>query len=500
MSNALKMMSTADLEALQAGDLSKVSTQGLQRLQASQEKPAPTSWFERQKAGLATAPINAYLGIKQKFGGLDSIEENILAQNKAAEKAAPGASLLSNVGLAVPAMFLPGANTIAGAGVVGAVQGLTQPVEGEQSFSNIATGTLANTAVGGALGTAGQYGANKVAGMFANRLTQQTADAASEKARNALRDTALAEGRAAGYVVPNSEVAPSFLGNRLESLGGKAAIKQEAAARNQQVTNALTRQALGLPDDTPISQGVLDNLRKTAGKTYQEVSALSPQAQADLEALKVARNEATGWFTAYNRSARPDDLAKAKAARQTADQLEAALEGHALSFGKQDLIPALRDARKQIAKTYTVERALNKSTGDISAPVIGRMFDKGKPLSDGLDTVGRFNQAFPKFTGAGASTPAAGVSKSEMLAGAMLGGVGVAGTGSPEGALAAALPLLSHPARAAALSSVLRKTPKYQPGLLTRGGAMLPEEVYGLLGRSGGAYFTPGLAGLLATE
>lgn len=458
------------------------------------------SWLERQRNGLASAPINAYLGIKQKFGGLDSVEQNILAQNRQAEKSAPVASLLSNVGLAVPAMFVPGANTLAGAGVVGAAQGLVQPVEGEQSFGNIAKGTLANTAIGGALGTAGQYGANKVAGMFGKRLATETAEGAAAQSRNSLRDAALNEGRSAGYVVPNSDVAPSFLGNRLESLGGKAAIKQEAAARNQQVTNALTRQALGLPDDVAISQGTLDNLRKTAGKAYQDVAALSPQAQADLEALKVARNEATGWFAAYNRSARPDDLAKAKTFRQQADALEKALEQHALGAGKPDLIPSLVDARKQIAKTYTVERALNKATGDISAPVIGRLMDKGKPLSDGLDTVGRFNQAFPKFTGAGASTPAAGVSKSEMLAGTLLGGMGVLGTGSPEGALLATLPLLSHPARAAALSKALQKTPQYGPGLLTRGAAALPDEVYGLLGRQGGAYLTPGMAGLLSAE
>lgn len=496
----LRWMSTADLEALQAGDLSKVSTQGLQRLQAGQEKPEQTTWMERQKKGLATAPINAYLGIKQKFGGLDSIEQSILAQNKEAERAAPVASLFSNLGVAVPAMMVPGANTLAGAGVVGALQGLTQPVEGEQTLGNIARGTVANTAMGGALGTTGQYGANKVAGFVANRFAGQTADAAAAQSRNSLRDSALQEGRAAGYVVPNSDVAPSFLGNRLESLGGKAAIKQDAAASNQQVTNELTRKALGLPDDLPISQGTLDGLRKTAGKAYQEVAALSPQAQADLEALKVARSEATGWFTAYNRSARPDDLAKARAAQAASDQLETALEGHATAAGKADLIPALTDARKQIAKTYTVQRALNKATGDVSAPVLGRILDKGKPLSDGLDTVARFNQAFPKFTGVGATTPAAGVSKSEMLVGATLGGLGMAGTGSPEGALAAALPLLSHPARAAALSRFMQMPPKYRAGLLTRGAAAIPNDMYGLLGRSSGAYFTPGLAGLLAAE
>lgn len=458
------------------------------------------SWLERQRNGLATAPINAYLGIKQKFGGLDSIEQSILAQNKEAEKAAPAASILSNAGLMVPSMMLPGASTIVGAGAVGALQGLTQPVEGEQSANNIIKGTMLNTLTGGALGSAGQYGANKVAAMFGGNLASKTAEAAAQKSRNSMKDAALAEGRAAGYTVPNSDVAPSFLGNRLESIGGKAAIKQEAAVRNQQVTNALTRKALGIADDVPISQSVLDGMRKTAGKAYQEVSDLSPQAATDLEALKVARNEATGWFTAYNRSARPDDLAKAKAARELSNQLEAALEQHAKAAGRNDLVPALVNARKQIAKTYTVERALNKTTGDVSAPVLGRLQNKGKPLSDGLDTIGKFNEAFPKFTGAAASTPAAGVSKSEMIMALMLGGAGAASTGSPEGMLAAGLPFLAHPARAAALSKVLQKSPEYGVGLLTRGAGRLPPEFFSLLSRTGAGYATPAVTGLLSTE
>jgi len=466
------------------------------------EKPMFTpaeSRLERLRDGLASAPINAYLGVKQYFGGLDPIEQRILEQNKIAERASPVASLASNVAMAVPAMLVPGANTLTGAGVIGAIQGLMQPVEGEQSAANIAKGKVANAAIGGGLGVAGQFGANKLTAAFADRAATQAAEAAAAQSRNALRDSALAEGRAAGYVVPKSDVAPGFISNRLESLGGKAAIKQEATVRNQQVTNALTRQALGLPDDLPISQNVLDNLRKTAGTAYSDVASLSPQAAADLEALKVARNEATGWFTAYNRSARPDDLAKAKAARALSDQLEQTLEAHAATAGKTELIPALRDARKQIAKTYTVERALNKATGDISAPTIGRMLNKGQPLSDGLDVVGRFNQAFPKFTGTGATSPAAGVSKAEMLSGGLLGTLGAVGLG-PYGAAAAMLPLLSHPARAVALSSATQAAPKYGVGWMTQGAASIPPQALEVLGRAGGMIVTPQLAGLLTAE
>jgi len=316
-----------------------------------------------------------------------------------------------------------------------------------------------------------------------NNAEKKAAKLTKEKAANSLRDATLKEGREAGYTVPNSAVEPTFVGNRLESLGGKAAIKQESTARNQTVTNDLTKKALGITDDMPISQGALDKLRETAGKTYQEVSGLSPQASADLEALKVARNEAQGWFNAYNRSARPDDLAKAKAARTLSDELESSLEQHALAAERQDLVPALREARKQIAKTYTVERALNKATGEINAAVFGRLYDKGKPLSDGLETIGKFHQAFPTFMGKGSTNPAAGVSKMEQLAMGLLGTVG-AGAMGPAGVSMAALPLTSHLARSAALSKTLQKTPNYDLGLTTKSLSKMPPETIQLLART----------------
>lgn len=199
----------------------------------------------------------------------------------------------------------------------------------------------------------------------------------------------------AGYVIPPSSLDPSFKNRVLESISGKQATQQLASTTNTRITEGLTRQALGIADDVPLTQGTLENLRKTAGRAYSEVSSLSPQAATDLEALKVARNDASGWFKAYNRSARPDDLVKAKDARALSDTLETSLEAHAQAAGRPELIPALRDARKAIAKTYTVSRALNDASGTVDAKVLGRMYEKQVPLSDGLDVAGKFASAFP---------------------------------------------------------------------------------------------------------
>ena len=248
----------------------------------------------------------------------------------------------------------------------------------------------------------------------------------------------------AGYVIPPNMIKPTCKNSVVESISGKQATQQFASTENTKITEKLTRKALGIADDVPLTQGTMENLRKTAGKAYADVSSLSPQAAADLEALKVARNEATGWFNAYNRSARPDDLIKAKTARALSDQLESALEAHAKAAGRDDLIPALIDARKQIAKTYTVGRAVNDASGTVDARVFGRLYEKGKPLSDGLDVAGKFAAAFPKAAISPQQIGSPGAHNLKAGMSALMGGAGVMGAG-PVGAAAAALPFIAPP-------------------------------------------------------
>lgn len=252
----------------------------------------------------------------------------------------------------------------------------------------------------------------------------------------------------AGYVIPPNMIKPTFKNSVVESISGKQATQQFASTKNTEITEGLTRKALGIADDVPLTQGTMEGLRETAGKAYADVSSLSPKAASDLEALKVARNESQGWFNAYNRSASPDDLLKAKTARELADKLETALEAHARTAGKDDLIPALRAARKQIAKTYTVGRALNDASGTVDARVFGRLYEKGKPLSDGLDTAGKFASAFQKAAMSPQQVGSPGVHNLKAgLAAAMsaagsgagiatgLGGVATGGVGLALGAL-----------------------------------------------------------------
>ena len=462
----LSKLSTDDLMALKAGDLAKVSTEGLQALRTahvSQEidndpisrgardfaKDMPV--VEQFNAGMGKAFADIGRGAAQMVNAGPSADE-VSEQRKLDAplmRTAAGVTgnVAGNVTALAPAALIPGANTVAGAAALGAASGAIQPTEG--------TGErLKNMAVGGAIGGGAQWLGSEGARMLGNRAAEKDAIAAATQSRNAVRDATLKQAQEAGYVVPPSAVRNSFWGRRMESVAGKAAIGQEAAARNQAVTNNLAAKELGLPANTPITEEVLDQVRNQASQPYRDVSSL--MGRDLLEDLKNARFDAKAQWKFYERSADPKALTAAKAATQKAEQIETAMESFARAAGKSDLVEQLREARATIAKTYDIERALNDATGDVSARVISRRPN----VSGGLATAGDFYKAFPAYARDGARIPTPGVSKSEALTAAALGTVG--------GPAAAALPFISTPVRSALLSGPAQRamaSPSYEKAL-----------------------------------
>lgn len=337
----------------------------------------------------------------------------------------------------------------------------------------VAAITAASPLVGKALGR-----------VIGNVAPEEAARVAAEQSRNATRDATLAAGREAGYVVPPSAVNPSWLNKRLESVAGKAALAQEAAVRNQEITNRLAKRSVGIPDETAITESVLEQVRKDFAAPYRDVAALSPEAAVSLEALKQARSDASTYYKHYSRSADPASLRSAKEASALAEKLENGLEDTANAAGKPELIPALREARKQIAKTFNVESGLNLGDSNISAPVLGRSLDRGAPLSDELETAARFQQAFPAFMREGAVVPSPGVSKVEAGLGAVLGlGTGALTKNPYIATAAAALPAVASPAaRELALSPLYQRlmaNRNYTPNTSSPG---LTDEILARLG------------------
>lgn len=226
--------------------------------------------------------------------------------------------------------------------------------------------------------------------------------------------TAVEKAREAGYTVPPTQAGGGIINRALEGMAGKASTLQEASVRNQAVTNKLAAKSLGLPDDAVLTPEVLGSIREEAGSAYEALKSLPKKAavSADstmnraaapeinpakmVEDLKTARADAEAWYNAWKRSAHPEDKAKANAFKAQATKLENQLEQYAEEMGKTDLLPKLRDARQLIAKTYTVENAMNKTTGTVDAKELAKRLQKGKPMSEELKQVAEFAQAFPK--------------------------------------------------------------------------------------------------------
>lgn len=338
-------------------------------------------------------------------------------------------------------------------------------------------GAVRNAAIGATSGAASQAtkeltGSDLLAvavGMGTPFAIKALTDSAKQVLVSGTRKQTLQDAQAAGYVVEPSAVrGPS---SKLEALAGKASIAQEAAIRNQQVTNNLAAKALGLPENTPLSPALLDELKKRAAAPYEEVEALRASqtdlpwfqryhSQSLLDELKQARQDSKAFWQSYFRT--PDE--GVKKAAQASDALASSIEGDidmiAQASGKEDLLQRLKAARMYYARIYDVEKAMNVGSGNVSLPVLGRMMDQGKPLTGELAMAGRFAQAFPRVAREVESVPPSGVSGTDAASSALLATVGAAGTGSPAGMVAGGAPLLRGPARNKVLS------PDYQKNLL----------------------------------
>lgn len=415
-------------------------------------------------------------------------------------------NIVGNVAAAAPALAIPGANTIVGAGLIGAGTGALQP--------STSTGeTVRNTLIGGALGSGGQAIGNAVASGAQKILASRTATAATQQSVNAERDTVLQAGRQAGYVVPPAEVNPSATATALESISGKAATKQAAQAQNQVVTNKLVAKDLGLPANAPITAQTLNGVRQQAGQVYNQVKqagqitadanfkadvaaitnasknvqsgfpgAATPagdkieqlvqsldqpnfSAAQALEYTKRLRQQASSNFTVAARSGDPEARALAQAQIKGADALEEQIGRHLQANGQPDLLQQFQDARTLIAKSYQAQAALKG--GNVSATRLAQQLQKGKPMSDGFGLVARFADHFGDATklpkgGVGVSKLAATVGGGGALTAAFTGNLPLAG------ALATGT-AAPYAVRQSLLSNVGQRalaTPNYAPGAL----------------------------------
>lgn len=239
-----------------------------------------------------------------------------------------------------------------------------------------------------------------------------------------------------GLVIPPVDLSPGAVTEAMSGFSGKLKTAQVASARNQPRINDMARRALGLPPEADLSVDALEALRKQAAAAYAPVAAAGTVTPT--KAFTDALDEAVKPFTSQARSfpgmrlpAVVDDIAalrsgqfdsgdalnairymregadkayrageaqSGKAYRQAASALENALETHLQGLGQPgaDILKGFRDARQQIARTWTIQGALNPASGNINAIKLASDLAKNKPLSGELRTIAEFGQAFPK--------------------------------------------------------------------------------------------------------
>jgi len=442
----IEQLSAALIKADAAGNSAdaKVFADEIRRLRATpqaakvdapQDPTEGMSTFDKLAAGAGKAMVDTARGIGQflpeQFGGVsreDVAEARRLDEPLMNTTAGKVGNLAGNVAMIAPTAMIPGANTVAGASTIGALVGLAQPSTGTRE-------TMTNLALGGAGGAGGQYLANKLPGVVGAWADASKRKAATQTADTAQKFDAARRSNSLGYVIPPADLNPGVTSELLSGLSGKIKTAQVASQRNQNVTNSLVKKAFGIADDAPLDLDALKAIRQAAGNSYEAVSSLGtvqptaayasalddaikpftssaqsfpgrkvPSVVADIQSLKtdafdagdaintikVLRNQADKAYLEGDKMA-------GKAYKDAVDALESAIDTHMVSTGAPaNLLKDYREARKTIAKTYTVQKALNAETGNISAPKLASELAKGKPLSGELKDVANAATAFPK--------------------------------------------------------------------------------------------------------
>lgn len=390
-----------------------------------------------QAAGAATGPF-APVAIP----ALGAIS-NAIGEYIALKREGKPASLGKILGAAVTGA-IPGA-PLAGAGAKAVVR-----EGGKLALGELASATTESVVDRGELPSAGEA-AMRTGGAFAgaalSKVLARPAGRSVEDTLNEVRDESFRNVREFGIVVPPSELGKGS--NTVASIAGKAPTTQQAAKQNQFGWQKAVREDLGLGRDAlPIRESELLALRDQAAVPYREIQTIQSEAKqqleehltalsreadphaaamaldqpamkesisilttlaaADVNALKESRKamqrSRKAFFNGDPSAYEPWQKAKAES-----DALEGAIERAAVSLKDDKLLSRLRESRAKIAKTYSVEDALNPGNGFVDPAVFGRQVLNGEPLTGNLEKIAKFQLAFRREAVEAGRVPAPGV-------------------------------------------------------------------------------------------
>ena len=310
---------------------------------------------------------------------------------------------------------------------------------------------------------------------------------------------------AQGATLPPSQVNPTILNRLLEGFSGKQQTSQVASIKNQEVINTQARKSLGLAADTPITPQVLQQYRDVKGQAYDalrsnpayytdrtfigdvnkriadlqklanttDVSAelnvlnglkqLSFNGDGLVEQIKRLRGDAETNLS----SGDARNISLGRAQKFASQQLEDLAERNLTKFNQPDVMSNFKQARQDIAKSYTIEKSLNAATGDVSGAKLGQRAAAGKIVPAELQAVSNAAAAFPTaFQNVARIGSVPGISPLDVGA----AGVAAASSGNPSLlAAVAGRPLVRSAITSAPFQNrMLPSTTPRVPGLLNR--------------------------------
>jgi hypothetical protein len=238
---------------------------------------------------------------------------------------------------------------------------------------------------------------------------------------------------ASGAILPPTQVNPSMLNRMLEGFSGKQQTAQVASIKNQRLINEQARKALNLAPDVEITPQILQQFRAEKGLAYdalrsnpayyadkqffvdlnkeigrlQSMKSLDVSSELNLlnnlkqmnfggdelvESIKRLR-DSSQTNSSPLANARDKDLGRAQ--KFAANQLENLAERNLKNFNQPDVMTNFKQARQDIAKSYTIEKALNATTGNVSGADLGNLARKGKIVPAELQTLANAAGAYP---------------------------------------------------------------------------------------------------------
>ncbi len=238
---------------------------------------------------------------------------------------------------------------------------------------------------------------------------------------------------AQGATLPPTQVNPTVLNKLLEGFSGKQQTGQVASIKNQEVVNAQARKALNLPEDTVITPQVLQDYRNVKGQAYDALKSNNTyyadkqfitdinKRTADLQklsnttdvtaelrvlnGLKQMNFDGVGLVEQMKRlrydgeanlaSVDPANRSLGQAQKFAAKQLEDLAERNLNNFNQPDVMKNFKQARQDIAKSYTIEKSLNAVTGDVSGAKLGQRAAQGKIVPSELQALADAAAAYP---------------------------------------------------------------------------------------------------------